>query len=69
MATCCLDGMKVFEEERNENKKGNNPGVTTRQVPQKEERKLKDRNDEILGFDLVFVGQNNTDFNFIFCYY
>ena len=27
-----------------------------------------DRNDKILGFDLVFVGQNNTDFNAIFCY-
>ena len=33
MVTCCLDGMKVFEEERNENKKGNNPGITTRYVP------------------------------------
>ena len=33
---------EVFEEEKNENKKGN--------------RKLKDRNDEILDFDLVFVG-------------
>ena len=31
--------------------------------------KLKDRNDEFLGFDLVFVDQNITDFNFIFCYY
>ena len=25
------------------------------------------RSDEILGFDLVFVGQNNTDFSVIFC--
>ena len=63
----CLE--KVFEEERNENKKGNSRGVTTTQLPYKEDRKLKDRNDEILGFDLVFVGQKNTDFNFIFCYY
>ena len=28
----------------------------------------RDRDDEIHGFDLVFVGQNNTDFNVIFCY-
>ena len=24
--------------------------------------------DEILGFDLVFAAENNTDFNVIFCY-
>ena len=29
----------------------------------------RDRDDEILGFDFVFVDQNNTDFNVIFCYY
>ena len=29
----------------------------------------KVRNNEILGLDLVFVSENNTDFNFIFCYY
>ena len=28
----------------------------------------RDQDDEILGFDLVFLGQNNTDFNAIFCY-
>ena len=28
----------------------------------------KDRDDEILGFDLIFVGQNDTDFNVIFWY-
>ena len=28
----------------------------------------RDRDDEILVFDLVFVGQNNTDFNVTFCY-
>ena len=32
-------------------------------------RKVKDRDDEILGFDFVFVGLNNIDFNFISCYY
>ena len=58
---------KFLEEERNENKEGNSRSVTIRQLPQKEDR--KDRDDEILGFDLAFVGQNNTDFNFIFCYY
>ena len=31
--------------------------------------KVKDRNDEILDFDLVFVGQINTDFNFSVCFY
>ena len=29
----------------------------------------RDWYDEILDFDLRFVGYNNTDFNFIFCYY
>ena len=58
---------KFLEEERNENKERNSRSVTIRQLPQKEDR--KDRDDEILGFDLAFVGQNNTDFNFIFCYY
>ena len=42
---------KVFEEERSENKKGNSRGVTIR-----EDRKLKEQNDEILDFDLVVVG-------------
>ena len=63
----CLE--KVFEEERNENRKRISQGVTTSQLPQKENRKVKNRNDKILGFDLVFVGQNSTDFNVIFCYY
>ena len=58
----CLE--KVFEKERKENKKGNFRGVTV-----KKDRKLKDWNDGIIGFDLVFVGQDNADLNFIFCYY
>ena len=41
---------EVFEEERNENKEGNSRGATVKDM------KLKDQNDEILGFDLVFVG-------------
>ena len=63
----CLE--KVFKKERNENIKGNSGGVTTSQLRSKEDGKLRDRNDEIRGFDLVFVGQNNTYFNFIFCNY
>ena len=50
----CL--VKVFEEERNGNRKENSPGVTTRYWRQKKDRKVKDRNDQILGFELVFVG-------------
>ena len=46
---------KVFEEERNENKKRKTRGVTKNYIQQKEDRTVKDRNDETLGFDLVFV--------------
>ena len=63
----CLE--KVFEEERNENKKGKSRGVTTNYIQQKGDRKVKDRDDEILGFDFVFGSYNNIDFNFISCYY
>ena len=34
----------------------------------KKDREVKDRNDEILGFDLVFVGYINTYFNFNVCF-
>ena len=47
---------KVFKEERNENEKRNSRGATSTYLPKKEDRKLKDQNDETLGFDLVFVG-------------
>ena len=47
---------KVFEEERNVNKKEISRGITTSYRLEKKDRKVKDRNDEILGFDLVFVG-------------
>ena len=50
----CLE--KVFEEERNVNKKEISRGITTSYRLEKKDRKVKDRNDEILGFDLVFVG-------------
>ena len=61
MVTCSLDALKKpWEEERNENKN---------YLQQKGDRKAKDQDDEILGFDFVFVGQNNTDFNFTSWYY
>ena len=47
---------KVLEEETNENKEGKSRGVTTNYIQYKEYRKVKDRDDEILGFDFVFVG-------------
>ena len=50
----CLE--KVLEEEINENKIGKIRGVTTNYIQYKEDRKVKDRDDEILGFDFVFVG-------------
>ena len=56
---------KVFEEEKNENKKENSRGLTTSQLLQKEDRKVKDQDAKVLGFDLLFVGSNN----FIFRYY
>ena len=46
---------KVFKEERNENKKRKIRGVTTNYIQQKEDRTVKDGNDETLGFDFVFV--------------
>ena len=49
----CLE--KVFEEERNGNRKGNSRSVTTSYWPKKEGWKVKDWNDEILDFDLVYV--------------
>ena len=54
----CLE--KVFEEERNGNRKWKSRDISKTWWP-KEDRKEKDRNDEISGFDLVFVGWINTD--------
>ena len=66
MVICSLDALKKSLKKK-ETRKGNSPAVTTSYLPQKvkEDRKLKDQNDEILGFDLVFVGQNNIDLDFI----
>ena len=47
---------RVFEEERNGNRKENSQGVTTSYWLQKKNRTVKDRNDKILGFDNVFIG-------------
>ena len=49
----CLEN--VFEEERNVNKKEISRGITTSSRPEKEDRKVKDQNDEILGFDHVLA--------------
>ena len=46
---------KVFEEERNVNKKEISRGITTSYRSEKKDRKVKDRNDEILGFDHVLA--------------
>ena len=46
----------VFEEERNENKKGKSRDVTTNYIQEKGDRKAKDQDDENLGFNFVFVG-------------
>ena len=56
---------KVFEQERYENKKGKSRVVTTNYIQQKGGGKVKDWDDEILGFDFVFDGQNDIDFNLI----
>ena len=37
-------------------KKGTGRGVTTNYMQQKGDRKVKDQDDKILGFDFVFVG-------------
>ena len=36
---------------------------------QKGDRKVKGRDDKILGVDFVVIGQNKVDLNFIPCYY
>ena len=48
-------GKKVFEEEKNENKKGKNWGVTINYMQKKGDRKVKYRDDEILGFDFLIA--------------
>ena len=46
----CLRGGKIWEW------KGKSRGVTTSYIQEKGDRKVKDENDEILGFDFVFGG-------------
>ena len=51
----CLE--KVFREERNEKKKGKSWGAATSyNIQWKGGRKVKDWDDEILGFNFVFGG-------------
>ena len=47
---------KVFEEKRNAHKKKKRRGVTTNyNLQQKGDRKVKDRDNEILGFDFDYL--------------
>ena len=49
----CLEN--VFEEKRKKNKKRKSQGVTANNnFPEKGDRKVKDRDDEILDFDSAF---------------
>ena len=52
---------------RNDNENENTRSVTTGYLPWKEKRKVKNWDVEILGFDLAFLGKNNTVF--IFCFW
>ena len=60
----CLE--KVFKKEINNNKEGDSEKEKCYSKLVTVERH---RHAGTLDFDLGFVGQNNTDFNFIFCYY
>ena len=48
---------KVFGEKRNENKKGKSRSVTANYIQEKGDWKVKERDDEILGFDFLFWWQ------------
>ena len=70
MIICSVEALKKSsKEERNENKERNSGCVTTSLLPQKEDRKVKDWDNEVLCFDLVLVDWSNTDFNFSVCHY
>ena len=57
MVICSLDSLKKYPKKKEMGiEKKISPGVTTSYWSQKKDRKVKDRNDEILGFDLVFIG-------------
>ena len=54
MVTWSLDSLKKSSKKKEMGiEKKNNRVVTTSYWPQEKERKVKDRNDEIPGFDLV----------------
>ena len=57
MVICSLDSLKKYPKKKETGiEKKISPGVTKSYWSQKKDRKVKDRNDEILGFDLVFIG-------------
>ena len=58
MVICSLDALKKFLKKKE-------TSIKKETVDVLQQRNRYDEN----GFDLVFVGYNNTDFNFIFCYY
>ena len=70
MAASSLDALKDLRRgKKREKKKEKNGDVTANYIWQKGDRKVKDWDDEILGSEFVFGGQNNIDFNFTSYYY
>ena len=61
---CFLDALKKASNKKESRKK-----MKIVEVLQQASYRRKSLRLRILAFDLVFVGSNNTDFNFIFCYY
>ena len=64
MVFCSLDALNKASKKKEARIK-----METVEVLQQTNHVERDRDDEILGFGFVFVGQNNTDFNVIFFYY
>ena len=64
MVICSLDALKNSPKKKEARIK-----KEIVEVLQQASYRERDQDDEIFGFDLGVVGYNNTDFNFIFCYY
>ena len=69
MAICSLDALKKSSKIKDARIKKEKIKLLQQTIQWKGNRKVKDRHDKILGFDFVFGGFNNIDFNFISCYY
>ena len=69
MVTCSLDTLKESSKKKETRIKKKIVKVLQQASYRKKRTAIRNCNDEVLGFDLVFVGYNKTDFNFIFCYY